>query len=113
MPELLGTLHLSGKGGNELQVYDDSLVRVSTGLLARLGEVVPDQVVRRADVRSARLSRGRWPAKGLRRLTVQLHSGTVVRYDWAGDGATRPQNHDDFAVTLLRASLESLLEVAL
>lgn len=134
MPELLGLLHLSGKGGNELYVYDDCLVRASTGLVASLtggaplsfggpvpggspDEVVmthPDnRLVRRADIRTATLARGRWPATGLRRLTLQLHSGTVVRYDWAGDSATRPQNHDDYAVTLLRASLESLLEVSL
>ena len=134
MPELLGLLHLSGKGGNELFVYDDCLVRASTGLLASLTggaplsfggpvaagppeEVVmqhPDnRLVRRADIRSASLTRGRWPATGLRRLTLHLHSGTVVRYDWAGDSATRPQNHDAYATTLLHAALESLLEVSL
>ena len=136
MPELLGLLNLSGKGGNELYVYDDCLVRASTGLLASLTGGAPlslasfaaptagtpeqvvmahpdNRLVRRSDIRSATLARGRWPSTGLRRLTLQLHSGTVVRYDWAGDSATRPQNHDDYAVTLLRASLESLLEVTL
>ena len=135
MAELLGVLHLNGKGGNELFVYDDCLVRASTGLLATLtsgsprsllsspvqagtpDEVVmshPDnRMVRRADIRSATLARGRWPATGLRRLTVHLHSGTVVRYDWAGDSATRPQNNDEYAATLLHAALESLLQVTL
>ena len=113
MPELLGTLSLSGKGGNQLQVYEDRLVRSTTGLLASLGPPPGSEVVRRADVRVARLARGRWPATGLRRLTVELHSGTLVRYDWAGDSATRPQNADEYAKTLLRAALETLLEVAL
>ena len=36
MSELLGQLQLSGKGGNELYVYDDCLVRASTGLVASL-----------------------------------------------------------------------------
>jgi hypothetical protein len=128
MSELLGQLQLSGKGGNELYVYDDCLVRASTGLVASLTggspvtggspeEVVmahPDnRMVRRADIRTGSLTRGRWPAKGLRRLQLELHSGTVVRYEWAGDGATRPQNHDEHASTLLHASLESLLTIRL
>ena len=113
MPELLGVLQLNGKGGNELRVYEDCLVRATTGLLASLASVPEEQVVRRADIRSARLARGRWPATGLRRLTVELHSGTVVKYDWAGDSATRPLNDDTYAATLLRAALETLLEVTL
>src|SRR4051794_36658249 len=113
MSTLLGALSVNGKGGNELFVYDDCLVRASTGLVAALtgGQFDlssrPDtgdpeklvmmheanRLVRRADIRQASLACGRWPATGLRRLTVTLHSGTVVRYDWAGDTATRPLNH--------------------
>jgi hypothetical protein len=133
MSQLLGFLQLSGRGGNELFVYDDCLVRASTGLLAALtgGELDlsalssevdaaspevlvmrhPDnRMVRRQDVRSATLARGRWPSTGLRRLTVQLHSGTVVRYDWAGDTATRAMNHDAYAAELLERSLDPLLD---
>ena len=72
-----------------------------------------NRLVRRADIRQATLARGRWPATGLRRLTLELHSGTVVRYDWAGDSATRPQNHDAYASELLRTCLDELLTVAL
>ena len=138
MSELLGVLHLSGRGGNELFVYDDCLVRASTGLLGMLtggaptslaslagtalegkspNDVVmahPDnRMVLRAHVREATLARGRWPSTGLRRLTLQLHSGTVVRYDWAGDTATRAMNHDAYAAELLTASLGDLLSVRL
>ena len=136
MSALLGALQLSSSGGNELFVYDDCLVQASTGLLAALtgGELdlatlsgradasSPDalvmthpnnRMVRRQDVREATLARGRWPATGLRRLTLQLHSGTVVRYDWAGDTATRPMNHDGYAAELLQQCLGSLLEVRL
>ena len=136
MSALLGALNLSGPGGNELFVYDDCLVRASTGLVAALtggeldvatlsGQVDAaspevllmqhrtNRMVRRQDIRSATLARGRWPSTGLRRLTLQLHSGTVVRYDWAGDTATRPQNHDEYAADLLLQSLGSLLEVRL
>lgn len=138
MSRLLGLLQLSGRGGNELFVYDDCLVRASTGLLAAvqadqpltaaavsgdleaLRGLTPDELVmrhpanrtvRRRDVREASLVRGRWPATGLRRLTLQLHSGTVVRYEWAGDTATRPLNHDGYAAELLASALEELLVV--
>ncbi|MCU1600720.1 MAG: hypothetical protein JWO22_1429, partial [Frankiales bacterium] len=109
MSELLGALQLTGKGGNELFVYDDCLVRANTGLLAALtggnlsqllekldDDVAPDvlvmrhednRMVRRKDIREASLAKGRWPSTGLRRLTLTLHSGTVVSYDWPGDGA--------------------------
>lgn len=130
MSVLLGALNLSGRGGNELFVYDDCLVRASTGLLAALtgGELDlsghvdatspevlvmrhPDnRMVRRADVRMATLTRGRWPTTGLRRLTLTLHSGTVVRYDWAGDTATRALNTDAYASDLLGRSLGTLLD---
>jgi hypothetical protein len=136
MSELLGALNLSGHGGNELFVYDDCLVRASTGLVAALTGGVLDlatlsgkvdagspevlvmqhsdnRMVRRQDIRSATLARGRWPSTGLRRLTLQLHSGTVVRYDWAGDTATRAMNHDAYASDLLQQSLGSLLVVRL
>jgi len=137
---LLGLLQLSGRGGNELFVYDDCLVRASTGLIAavqadqpitpaalsgdldELRGLSPDELVmrhpdnrmvRRRDVRDATLARGRWPATGLRRLTLQLHSGTVVRYEWAGDTATRPLNHDSYAAELLSTALQELLVVRL
>ena len=137
MSTLLGALQLSGRGGNELFVYDDCLVRASTGLLAALTggefnlaaltgrldtEAAPEalvmqhpdnRMVRRLDVREATLARGRWPATGLRRLTLRLHSGTVVRYDWAGDSATRALNHDSYAADLLQQSLGDLLAVRL
>jgi hypothetical protein len=135
MSELLGALALTGKGGNELFVYDDCLVRASTGLLATLtggdfssllgqseapgspDELVmrhPDnRMVRRQDIRSATLAKGRWPASGLRRLTVNLHSGTVVTYDWPGDTATRRLNNDAYAASLLTSALHELLEVRL
>jgi hypothetical protein len=133
---LLGALQLSSRGGNELFVYDDCLVQASTGLLAALTggaldlatlsgqadasspEVLvmqhpSNRLVRRQDIREATLARGRWPATGLRRLTLVLHSGTVVRYDWAGDTATRPMNHDAYAADLLQRCLDSLLAVRL
>lgn len=131
---LLGTLQLTGKGGNELFVYDDCLVRASTGLLASLtgsdfaslrtrpdtsspeallAQHADNRMVRRADVRAASLARGRWPATGLRRLVVELHSGTVVRYDWPGDSATRPLNADAYAADLLARALDPVLAVAL
>ena len=113
MSELLGALGLSGKGGNELFVYDDCLVRASTGLVATLtgGDVAtllggpqapgtPDELVmrhpdnrmvRRLDIRDATLAKGRWP----------------------GDSATRRLNNDAYAVTLLTAALGELLEVRL
>ncbi|MDX6214472.1 MAG: hypothetical protein QOG99_56 [Frankiales bacterium] len=133
MSTLLGALQLSGRGGNELFVYDDCLVRASTGLLAALTggefnlaalsgrldthaspEVLvmqhPDnRLVRRLDIREASLSRGRWPATGLRRLTLTLHSGTVLRFDWPGDSATRPLNHDEYASALLASAFDALL----
>ncbi len=135
MSDLLGALQLTGKGGNELFVYEDCLVRASTGLLATLtgGELASlfakqdnhvaadvlvmrhedNRMVRRQDVREATLTRGRWPATGLRRLTLTLHSGTVVRYDWPGDSATRALNHDGYAADLLTQCLGELLEVRL
>ena len=140
MSRLLGALQLSGKGGNELFVYDDCLVRASTGLLAAVQADQPltaaalsgeleelrgltadelvmrhrdNRMVRRRDVREATLARGRWPATGLRRLVLQLHSGTVVRYEWAGDTATRPLNHDSYAAELLSSALDELLDVRL
>ncbi|MDX6268202.1 MAG: hypothetical protein QOD70_2942 [Frankiales bacterium] len=136
MSQLLGFLQLSGRGGNELFVYDDCLVRASTGLLAAVTADKPlnlaalsgdleeyrtmppaqlvmqhpdNRMVRRLDVREATLARGRWPATGLRRLTLRLHSGTVMRYEWAGDSATRPQNHDEYASALLASAFDTLL----
>jgi hypothetical protein len=131
MSRLLGLLQLSGRGGNELFVYDDCLVRASTGLLAAVTADKPltlaalsgdleeyrtmppaQLVMQHPDnrmVREATLARGRWPATGLRRLTLRLHSGTVVRYEWAGDSATRPQNHDEYASALLASAFDTLL----
>jgi hypothetical protein len=128
MSTLLGTLHLTGSGGSELFVYDDCLVRATTGLAASLSggqSVSPadpvvlvnahegNRMVRRADIRDAVLARGRWPMRGLRRLELHLHSGTVVQYDWAGDNATHALNADGYATDLLTRALHELLEVRL
>ncbi|MCW2669477.1 MAG: hypothetical protein JWO27_1374 [Frankiales bacterium] len=105
MSQLLGFLQLSGRGGNELFVYDDCLVRASTGLLAAVTADKPlnlaalsgdleeyrtmppaqlvmqhpdNRMVRRLDVREATLARGRWPATGLRRLTPATLGDRVV-----------------------------------
>lgn len=146
MSRLLGVIQTSGKGGNELFVFDDALVRAATGLGAALlgaldsssvegaaavrraatgqgtADAGPEQLaaqgkgntlVWRRDVAAATLTRGRWPTTGLRRLRLVLHDGRVVEHGWPGDGATRPLNHDAYAVPLLAQALGDLLEVRL
>lgn len=148
MSRLLGVLQLVGRGGNELFVFDDALVRAATGVGAALmgalggegsnpaeaflsamsGDLesyttkTPEQIadaspanllVRRANIASASLTRGRWPSTGQRRLTLTAPTGAALVFSWPGDGATRPLNHDGYAVPLLTRALGDLLEVGL
>jgi hypothetical protein len=143
---LLGVLQTSGKGGNELFVFDDALVRASTGLGAALLGAIdssttegaealkravtgkgladkgPEQLLAQSrtntvvwtrDLQGAVLAQGRWPSTGLRRLTLTLKDGSTVEHSWPGDGATRPLNHDAYAVALLTSALPDLLDVRL
>ena len=145
MSSLLGILQVTGRGGNELYVFDDALVRASTGLgAALLGaldsttaagaealtravtggslEHTPQQLAAQSktntllwtrEVVSVVLAKGRWPSTGLRRLTLTLRDGRSVEHTWPGDGATRPLNHDAYAVSLLEKAFPGLLEVRL
>jgi hypothetical protein len=144
---LLGVLQLAGKGGNELFVFDDAIVRAATGLGAALlgaldssstegrealrkafagqehyADLGPLQIAQQAKgnvliwnrtVRSAVLSKGRWPSTGLRRLTLSLSTDQTYEVSWPGDGATRPLNNDDYAVSLLSRAFPDVLDVRL
>ncbi len=145
MSTLLGMLQVTGKGGNELFVFDDALVRASTGLGAALmgtldgptgaqalkravvgGEAFatesPEEIAQQSrrnalvwtrNLERAVLTKGRWPGVGLRRLTLTAVSGDTLVFSWPGDGATRPLNHDAYAVSLLSRALPDLLDVQL
>lgn len=146
MSKLLGVLQVTGRGGNELYVFDDALVRASTGLGAALlgaldshtaagAEAMtravtgagftdhsPQQLASQSktntllwtrEVVSVVLAKGRWPSTGLRKLTLTLRDGSTVEHTWPGDGATRPLNHDPYAVSLLGKAFGDLLEVRL
>jgi hypothetical protein len=143
---LLGVLQVTGRGGNELYVFDDAVVRAATGLGAALlgaldsstaagaealtravsgagfADKTPEQLTSQSktnalvwsrDVTSAALAKGRWPSTGLRRLTLTLRDGRTVEHSWPGDGATRPLNHDAYAISLLSKAFPGLLDVHL
>jgi hypothetical protein len=144
---LLGVLQVVGKGGNELFVFDDAIVRAATGLGAALlgaldssstegkealrkafagqeqyADRGPLQIAQQArgnvliwnrTVTSAVLSKGRWPAVGLRRLTLSLRTQQTYELSWPGNGATRPLNRDDYAVSLLSKAFPDVLDVRL
>jgi hypothetical protein len=147
MSTLLGVLQVVGKGGNELFVFDDAVVRASTGLGAALlgaldsssaegkealrqafsgqeqpADLGPLQIAQQAKgniliwsrtITSAVLTRGRRPAVGLRRLTLSLTTGQSYELSWPGNGATRPLNMDDYAVSLLSKAFPDVLDVRL
>ena len=144
MSRPVGVLNLSGRGGQELFVFDDCLVQATTGLAVALSQITgaategtrllgaltgsrkryaemsPDALVKEhasnrlfrvADIGAARLARGRWPSRQVR-LTLTLPDEVVV-LAWPGNGATRPLNHDEYAVELLRTVLGPRLASAL
>jgi hypothetical protein len=147
MSTLLGVLQVVGKGGNELFVFDDAIVRAATGLGAALlgaldssssegkealrkaftgqehyADLGPLQIAQQAKgnvliwtrtITSALLARGRWPAVGQRTLTLSLSTGQTYQLSWPGDGATRPLNLDDDAVSLLSRAFPDVLDVRL
>lgn len=148
MSTLLGILQVVGRGGNELFIFDDALVRAATGVGAALMNVLgtdkgssaealltamsgdldsyatrtPEQIaaeipsnllVWTSNVRSAVLTRGRWPSTAQRRLTLTSPTGATLDFSWPGDGATRPLNHDEYAVAVLSKALPGVLEVRL
>jgi hypothetical protein len=144
---LLGVLQVVGKGGNELFVFDDAIVRAATGLGAALlgaldssstegkealhkafagrehhADLGPLQIAQQAKgnvliwnrtVISAVLSKGRWPAVGLRKLTLSLSTDQTYELSWPGDSATRPLNMDDYAVSVLSKAFPDVLDVRL
>jgi hypothetical protein len=145
MSILLGVLQVTGKGGNELFVFDDALVRAATGLGAALFGALdgskgpaavkravasaedhsgdtPEEIAQQSkgnvlvwtrNLERAVLTKGRWPGVGLRRLTLTAVGGDSLVFSWPGDGATRPLNHDEYAISLLSRALPDVLDVQL
>lgn len=144
MSTLLGVLQLVGKGGGELFVFDDALVRASTGVgaaimnalssdsraagesvlkalagdLSNYSAMTPEQIeaeqpsnhlVLLRNVLSATLTKGRWPSTAQRTLVLTSPTGATLEFHWPGNGATRPLNHDDYAVALLSKAFPRLL----
>ncbi|MCU1594890.1 MAG: hypothetical protein JWO12_2282 [Frankiales bacterium] len=76
MSALLGVLQLTGKGGNELYVFDDALVRAATGLSAALLGALDG--ARNAEALMKAVSGDSLSDKGPEEIAAQSHGNRLI-----------------------------------